>query len=211
MKIATNDYSFLGVIDNKKEIIMNDNIDWFLALIRIAGVSFPVSSSLVQLHAEIDSMQLKKRLAKVEAPISHLHTDIPELSKLIYKKLKEENSTVVEFNEKIYSKFSKALAVLDSQKFIKAHHAIGNRKQGSISLQDPTFILYLCSNHEEYHEMQLLYNYMDECEIGDSLNGINMDIDLPTPVIKAVFKVYESNGYGICSKEVGSCYYRCIV
>lgn len=189
---------------------MNDNIDWFLALIRIAGVSFPVSSALVQLHAEIDSMKLKKRLAKLEDPISHLHTDIPELSKLFYKKLKEENSTVLEFNDKIYSEFSKALALLDSRKFIKAHHTIGNRFQGDISLNDPTFILYLCLKHEDNHKMQLLYNYMEECEIGDSLNGNKIDTDLPIPVIKAVFKVYESNGYGICSKEVGSCYYRCI-
>ncbi len=31
--------------------------------------------------------------------------------------------------------------------------------------------------------------------------------DLPLPVIKAVFDIYESKGYGLCSKNIGSCNY----
>jgi elongation factor P hydroxylase len=63
-------------------------MDWLFSIVRIAGASFPVASSLVQLQSEIDSKTLSKRVEKLDDSVSHLHKDIPELSKLIYQELK---------------------------------------------------------------------------------------------------------------------------
>lgn len=44
---------------------------------------------------------------------------------------------------------------------------------------------------------------------GKWLDGKNIraDIELPLPVIKAVFDIYESKGYGLCSKTMGAVRY----
>ncbi len=188
---------------------MYSKLDWFLAIIRIAGASFPGATSLVQLQAEIDTDDMKERITKLEDPISLLHEDVPKVSKIIYKKLKEENAIILEFNDEFYDKFSKPLAVLASKDFINAHHTIGNRYQGGIGLSDPSFIMYLCAIAEEYKKMEALHEILEECKIGDWINGKEIDIDLPLPVIRAIFEIYESNGYGICSNEVGTCQYLC--
>ena len=37
-------------------------MEWFVKLVRIAGVNFPVAASFVQLQAEIDSDKIEERL-----------------------------------------------------------------------------------------------------------------------------------------------------
>ena len=69
--------------------------DWFAALVRIAGASFPGASSLVQLQAEIDSSSLLNRVQKLEDPISTLHGGVPETARCIYQCLEEQNERLV--------------------------------------------------------------------------------------------------------------------
>ena len=51
-------------------------MNWFFKFVRIAGASFPVASSLVQLQSELDSDELNRRIQKLEDPISNLHEDV---------------------------------------------------------------------------------------------------------------------------------------
>ncbi|MDI6786029.1 MAG: hypothetical protein QMD92_04895 [bacterium] len=53
--------------------------------------------------------------------------------------------------------------------------------------------------------MEELVKIVDSCESGKWLDGekIKADVKLPLPVIKAVFDIYESKGYGLCSKAIG--------
>lgn len=179
-------------------------MDWLFSIIRVAGASFPVASSLVQLQAEIDSKELLKRVAKLEDPISNLHDDVPEVSRQIYRKLKLDNSAKLDFDDEFYNKFSRALAALESQGYIKGGHANGKNYAAGIRLVDPSYIMYLCAIEEDEKKMESLVKIVDDCEIGQWLDGNRMEIDLPLPVIKAVFDIYESKGFGICSREVGS-------
>lgn len=185
-------------------------MDWLFAIIRIAGVAFPVASSLVQLQAELDSKALKERVARLEDPVSFLHVDVPELSRKLYKDLKLKNSDKLDFDQDFYNKYSRALAPLqESQGYIQGSHAIGKRFAAGIRLVDPSYIMYLCALEEDDVKMEALLKVVDSCKIGEWLDGkrIQVNIDLPLPVIRAVFDIYESKGYGICSKEIRACQY----
>lgn len=185
---------------------MNKNkIEWFFKIIRIAGVNFPVAASLVQLQAEIDSDAMEERINKLSDPISYLHDDIQELSMLIYAELRKKDVRQLDFDDKnIYVKFSKPFAALESQGYIQCLNAIGSNKHG-IYLSDPSYIMYLCALAENSQKMNNLVDKVYYCEINKWLDGneIKNEIDVPLEVIKAVFEIYESKRYGICSKEIG--------
>lgn len=184
-------------------------MDWLLSIVRVAGVAFPVASSLVQLQAEIDSKSLKERITKLEDPVSYLHEDVPELSRMIYQKLKQNDSAKLYFEDDFYEKYSRALAILESQGYIKGSHAIGKMYAGGLRIIDPSYIMYLCALEEDDMKMNSLIQSVENCKIGQWLDGkfIQKTTDLPLPVIKAVFDIYESKGYGLCSKTIGVCEY----
>ena len=82
-------------------------MNWFYSIVRIAGASFPVASSLVQLQSEIDSNALNERVAKLEDPVSNIHCDVPELARIIYQELKQTDGINLSFEED----FLKSMAV----------------------------------------------------------------------------------------------------
>jgi len=184
-------------------------MDWFFSIIRVAGASFPMASSLVQLQSEIDSKTLLRRVEKLEDPVSFLHDDVPKLSKFIYQELRVADSTILSFSDEFYTQYSRALAALESQGFIKGLHAIGKKYAGGVYLIDPSYIMYLCAVAEDKRRMEKLIEIVDSCELGKWLDGakIQSEVDLPLPVIKAVFDIYESKGFGFCSKERGTILY----
>lgn len=184
-------------------------MNWFFSIIRIAGASFPVASSFVQLQSEIDAEAMKESINKLSDPISYLHDDVPELSKLIYSELKISDSRKLYFDETVYKKYSRALAALESKGYIKGCHTTVKSYAEGICLPDPSYIMYLCVLAEDSEKMEKLVAIVDSCEIGKWLNGkeIKTEIDLPLEVIKAVFEIYESKGYGLCSKAVGAARY----
>jgi len=185
-------------------------MDWFLSIVRIAGASFPGASSLVQLQGEIDSRALQARVARLEDPISSLQDDVPEVSTRIYERLrqkpKSDDSTKVSFDQEFYKQYSRALAALESHGYIKGGHACDKRYVAGIRLVDPSYIMYLCAREEDSRRMESLIKTVDNCKIGEWLDGNHIadSTDLPLSVIKAVFEIYESKGYGICSGELGS-------
>lgn len=186
-----------------------NGMDWFVSIVRIAGASFPVASSLVQLQAEIDSKELLQRVSKLEDPISYLHELVPELSKGIYEAIKSTNSNKVEFDDIFYEKYSRPLAALESQGFIKGGHTLGKSFAAGLRLTDPSFIMYLCALAENKQKMESLINEVDDCPKGKWLNGkaIQESLGLPLPVIQAVFDIYEAKGYGLCSRTIGESQY----
>lgn len=184
-------------------------MDWFFKIIRVAGASFPVASSFVQLQSELDSISLQKRLIKLEDPISYLHDDIPELSKQLYNELKSQESIQLDFNDEFYTKYSRSLAVLESQAYIDGGHALGKRFAAGIRLIDPSYIMYLCVLGEDSKKMEILIHTLDSCKIQEWLDGnkIKKTTSLPLPVIDAAFRIFESKGYGICSNTIGEIKY----
>jgi hypothetical protein len=184
-------------------------MDWFLKIIRIAGASCPGAASLLQLQAELDGAEIKKRIDKLSDPISFLHNDVQKVAKEIYTNLKSADSLTLNFDSAFYTKYSRPLAALDAKSLIKSQHAIGSPFAAGIYLCDPTFIMYLCALSENSKKMQRLIELVDSCAVGASINGKNLqpELELPLQVIKAVFEIYRLKGFGLVSKEIGSAYY----
>ena len=181
----------------------------FMRLMRVAGVNFPVAASFIQISNELDSIEIQKRLTKLEDPISSLHEDIPSLSHVIYIALAENDSSALNFRDDVYDKYSRAFAKLDSQGLITKHNQAGTIYPALIEVSDASYIAYLATCFEDTKKMDLLFTIVDSCKVGTWLNGheIQKDIQLPLVVIKAIFDIFASNGFGICSRNIGECTY----
>ena len=184
---------------------MNESIDWFCKVIRVAGASFPVTASLVQLQAEIDNIAMSERIRRFEDPISYLHEDVAKVSQLVFDKLVAKGSIDLNFDDSFYLKYSRALATLDKSGYISLNRELGYRIPISINLSDPTFILYLCSGNENSLNMESLIETVDKCLFNNWLNGkeIESNLKIPMPVVNAVFEIYEAKGYGFIVRECG--------
>lgn len=184
-------------------------MEWFFKVVRVAGANFPGAASLVQLQAELDSSAMMSRLEKLEDPISNLHEDIPEVAKEIYKEMKTSDSIDLDFSDEFYTQYSRPLAALESAGLISKNGVLGSRIPRGINLIDPSFIMYMCNLAEDAKKMQEIVEIVDRCEVDLWLNGdeLKESVGLPKYVIRAVFEIYESKGYGIVSKTLGSCEY----
>ena len=191
---------------------MSSPIDWFCQIIRIAGVNFPGAASLVQLQTEIDSVEVKSRLQKLEDPISFIHEKVPEISKVIYGELKSNDSVNLQFPDDFYLKYSQALAGLEKKRFIKLKGVAGSRIPHGLKIVDPSYIMYMCFLAEDTKKIQKIMDMVEQCKYGESLNGDNLKIkfDLPVNVIRAVFEIYAEKGLGVVSKTIGKCIYSCV-
>ncbi len=188
---------------------MSKSLDWFCKIVRVAGVNFPGAASFIQLQAELDGMAMSKRIEKLEDPISYLHKDIQEVSKLIYAQLVTCDSVNLHFDDEFYKKYSRPLAALDKLGYIRKKDAMGYEIPLGISLIDPSFILYICAIAGDSKNMECLVKTVEKCPIGQWIDGkvLKEKLVIPLCVIYAVFEVYEAKGYGLLSREIGSCNY----
>lgn len=184
-------------------------MDWLYSLIRIAGASFPGASSLVQLNAEIESNAVRSRLDNLEDPISSLHPDAQVVSAHIYDALKLSNSSLIDFEKDFYQRYGRPLAAIEAAGLIEGQHALGGRFACGIRVKDPSYILYMCALFESQEKMSSLLKLVDGCESGKWLDGdaIGKELELPVPVVGAVFNIFVSKGYGLKSGEISATRY----
>jgi len=170
----------------------------------MAGVSFPVSFAYIQLLNDLDAEKFSERIKKLEDPISFLHDDIPAISEAFYAEIRRTNYDNLKFEDVFYEKFSRPIAVLKSKGFIVCAHALGRRHPLSIRVSDATYIMYLCELFEDSEKMEKLVKIVDDCKIGEWLDGkiIAKNLELPIPVAAAVFDIFEEKGYGIGSDQI---------
>ena len=184
---------------------MVSKIDWFLKVVRIVGVNFPVAASFIQLQAEIDSAAISARIEKLEDPISYLHEDVQTVSKVIYLKLCSRDSININLETDEYVTFSRAIAALDSAGCLVKKKKLGSTIPFELSLNNPSFIMYLCMLFEEDYKMEEVLGLVNGCTVGEWLNGVDIgkSIGLPVCVVHSIFKIYEAKGYGFVSNSIG--------
>jgi len=199
-----------GVIYRSVELLVGalgrySIVKWLMSVARIVGASLPFVPSLMQLQTEIDSVAIQRRLLALEDPISTLHPDIREVSEKLYKEMATTGVTKLRFDVAFYTQYSRSLAILEAQGFISGTHAIGAKYVDGFWVQDPRYVVYLCALYEDQGKMDGLVQLLENCKPGQWLRGeaVEADLQLPLPVIKALFKLYEAKGLGNCSKEVG--------
>ncbi len=178
---------------------------WLSTVIRVAGSQFPVASAFVQLQSELDSDALSERIKRLEDPVSFLHKDVPAVSKLLYDGLKFRNSANLDFDDEFYTRYSRSLAALDSKGMLSAKHRLGRHLPIGIEVVDPSYVMYLCALAEDGEKMARLVDRVEGCKVGEWLDGhqISEKLQLPLPVVKACFHIYEAKGYGLCTREIG--------
>lgn len=173
-------------------------MSWFLKIIRIAGVNFPVSAMLVQFQAELDADKFENRLKNLEDPMSSLHEDVSSFAAKVYSKFKSIDSVTLEFDIEFYTQYGRVLALIETKNIIGKNNAVGSRFPLSIKLVDPSFILYMACKFEDINKMQKLLDLGDHCKIGETINAekLSETIKLPKYLIRAVFEIYEDKGFG---------------
>lgn len=178
---------------------------WLGSIARVAGVSSPFTAWLVQIAAERSVAELDARLKSLEDPISMLHEDVPAASEAIYARLRIAESNSIDLDKADYVRFSRALAVLDANGHISGKHGIGALYAAGLRVTDPAFILYMCSLYEDSDKLDRLVEIVNGCTRGQSLRAqeVMNETGLPNAVVAAVFKTYESKGYGMCSQGIG--------
>lgn len=184
-------------------------MNWFFALARVAGASFPVTSSLAQLQAELDSAATQNRLQRLEDPVAAIHPDVNEVTGKIYDAIKQAGRLPVSFNDEFYSRFGRVLALLEARGFIRGTHTFQKRFFTGIWVPDPNFVAYMCGLHENAGKMDRLLERIEQAPRGEWLNGVKIgeELRLPVPAVRAVFEIYSNNGLGSLSREVGTANY----
>jgi len=185
------------------------NVDWFCALVRIAGASFAGSASLVQLQNEIDMAAVKRRLQSLEDPISQIHPDVPRLAERLYEAVRSGNVGLLEIPDEFYDEFARPLAALHSSGYLREGHALARRRPINIRMSDPTFLLYCATLSDDSPRVATVVEAVDSAETGRWLKGAELaqQYGVPLPVVDAVFEVYEVKGYGLTSKTIGASLY----
>ena len=99
--------------------------------------------------------------------------------------------------------------MLESRGYIEGKGSINSKYNSRIVVSDPSFIMYLCALEENIEAKESLIETVDKCQVGSHFKGNDLKekYKLPTPVISAVFEIFEFKGYGICSKGLGGSTY----
>jgi hypothetical protein len=181
-------------------------VNWFFAIARIAGTGFPLTGQLVQLQAELDSEEIRQRLAKLEDPLSALHPEIREVSRHIFDGIKAKGSEPVAFTREFYDRYARPLALLENYGCIRGTHTNGGRFYAGMWVGSPSYMLYLCALGEDSKKMDQLLERVDGAPVGKWLHGVPLaeELSLPLPVVESVFELYADNGLGIHSRNGGA-------
>ena len=166
----------------------------------------------VQLSAELEGRAVQERLRKLEDPISALHPDVPDVSKLIYECVSQNDSPKIFLSESQLDQFARPLVILDAKGMITGSHAIGKKFAAGFWLSNPWYVLYMAALFEDADRMERFAERLNSTPAGTWMKGaeLSQEYALPIPVVKAVFQLGEQQGLGILSKEIGTVNY-CVI
>ena len=184
-------------------------MNWLFSLARVIGSGIPFGGVLVQISAELDSRQVQQRLAKLEDPISALHPDVREFSRSVYEQVRTTQASRIQFTDDDLTRHSRVIALLEKAGLLRGSHAIGQRHPIALWLESPQYVLYMAALYENTDAMGRLVSHIDSGAPGTWLRGEDLatQFEVPLPVVRALFELYESRGLGLMSKEIGATNY----
>jgi hypothetical protein len=186
-------------------------MNWILALARVIGAGIPFGGMVVQMSAEWDARKVQQRLYKLEDPVSALHPDVREFSKLLYAQVTASDESRIQLSDGELDRYTRVIAILESSGFLQGTHALGRRHPIALWVTNPTYLLYMAALFENPDAMAKLTYHVDSCAAGQWLKGAEVasECGVPLPVVRAIFELYESRGLGLLSKESGTTNYLC--
>lgn len=186
---------------------MTNKVDWFFKILRVSSAWNPIAAVFLQMQSEIDGAEMNRRLDSLEDPISSNCENSSDLCRALYADIKGSKDS---FPQKYYIHFSRPLAFFESEGYLKRKMQVGTPYAYGIEYFEPTFVLYLARLFECQTSMLELYTRIEECDIGVWIDGIQLSetLNIPETVVRSVFTLYMDKGFGILSKEIGTCNYQ---
>jgi len=186
-------------------------MNWLLSLARVIGAGIPFGGAVVQMSAEWDAHQVQQRLNKLEDPISALHPEVREFSKVLYAHIASGNRPQIELSERELDRFARVVAILESNGFLGVTRTLTGKHPAALWVKAPIYILYMAALFEDPDAMAKLIDAIDSCAAGRWLKGADLasEYHVPLPVVRAIFELYEMRGLGLLSKEIGTANYLC--
>jgi hypothetical protein len=184
----------------------------FLSVVKIALSLFPQTAVFGQILGEVESAGLKRRVEILENPLAHFGDDAKPLCDILYSGLKKQFGQLgnkVPWSEEL-EPYMKTLRRFEAQGLVGGTPALGqtNEFRRGVTLASD-FIVYLALISADADLGKELSSYLDNIDPGTGVNGrkIQENIALPLPVIDAFLCMYETQGQGLKSREIGASYY----
>jgi hypothetical protein len=184
----------------------------FLSVVKIALSPFPPGAMLNQFLAEVESAGLNRRIEILEDPLAHFGDDAKPLCHFLYKSLKAQSaqlSNKVSWSEEL-EPYLKTLRRFEAQGMLGGAPVLGQWNEFLMGIGlAPEFVVYLALISDDNELCKELSAYLDSLDPGKGVNGrdIQQNIALPLPVIDAFLSMYEKQGQGLKSREIGASYY----
>ncbi len=169
----------------------------------------PGSAALLQVVNEFEAAAVARRLDKLEDPLARFGLDMDSLCSVFYAAVRSSENVTnrIPWNDD-YSPYLKLLHRLEANSLIEGDPALFNRNpfERGIRLR-PRFVIHLASYYGDARLCGEMADKMESLQTAATGHRIQEQLPLPLMVIDAFFSVYEEEGQGIKSKEIGSSYY----
>jgi|GEM_PF-3670191 len=178
---------------------------------KIIFASLPGFSNVIQYFAELESEEIERRLRVLEDPLGQFDSGAKDLCVKLYDAVKscESVSAKIPWSD-CFEPFLKTLRRFEAHGMISGTPVLGdtNAYRHGIWLK-PRFLVYIAMLGGDEPWCRDLADLMSQLDSGNSLDGkkVAQSIKLPLPVIDAYFHLFESEGQGMKSREIGRSYY----
>lgn len=188
----------------------------FKKSLKSVAASFPVVASLSQWWSEMDSDaqqesidEIKNEIKKFQNPIPFSHPKAKDALQLIYKKIEITKDVQWEVDDEL-RKFLEVLSLWEKQNFLSGQHALRHRWI-SVFISNPVFIMAVHSSvHGDQVTAELRHNVWSM--IKEAKQGVHGEkvaelLNVPLPYVDALFIIFETEGKGWKSEEIGISYF----
>lgn len=200
----------------EKRKVKKDPESLFKKCLKSVAASVPVAASLAQWWSEMESDVQEEAIDEIKEDINSFRNPIPsshlkaiDALKLIFSRIELTGDVYWEMDDEL-RQFLEVLNLWEKQNFLSGQHEIGNSWL-SIYINNPVFIMAVYSAaYGESATAELRQNVWDiikQKKKGVHGESIAKDNGIPLPYVDALFTIFESEGKGWKSKEVGSSYF----
>lgn len=181
----------------------------FISLVKVVLSPFPGGAVANQILAEIESVEVDRRLKLLEDPLAGFGPDAKALCGLLYESVRKEThvTSKVPWSD-AFEPYLKTLRSFDASGLVGNEPVLFNSNPSHRGIRiEPRFMVYLAMIGGDEDLCRDMADFMDNLLTGVTCTQVRERIRLPIPVIDAVFSVYDSQNQGLKSKENGYCYY----
>lgn len=184
----------------------------FKSVVKIVISPFPGGSVVNQFLAEMESAQVDRRLEILENPLSDFGDDAKPLCHLLYKAVQDHAD---QFTNRVpwsddLAPYLKTLRRFEACGMLEGSPVLGQTNEYLRGVRlSPRFLVYLGLIGGDAELCKKLSELLDWLASGKGVDGrkIRESIPLPLAVVDAFLTVYEREGQGLKSNEIGASYY----